>query len=134
MKRWESKLRKSKQSLSRIVGGVILDYNKNVKEYFKGDSLYTDLYPVYIEGFENPQIIIFDFYRLQTVKEDELKKTTKYKIFAKAKDKLFADILQKLSSHIARLGIAVIKWTIKNNSNLGFLPIWERTQMQVPLI
>ena len=97
-----------KQSLSRIVGGVILDYNEKVKEYFKGNSLYTDLYPVYIEEFENPQILIFDFYRLQTVKEDDLKDTTKYKIFVKAKDKLFSDILQKLSSHIARLGIAVI--------------------------
>lgn len=97
-----------KQSLSRIVGGIILDYNKKVKEYFKGDSFHSDLYPVYIKDFDVPQIIIFDFYRLQTVKEDDLKDTAKYKIIAKAKDKLFADILQKLSSHTARLGISVI--------------------------
>lgn len=97
-----------KQSLSRILGGIMVDYNNDVRNYFKGERFYTYLYPVYINEYEIPQIIIFDFYRLLTIKEDELKDTTNYKIIAKVKDKLFADILQKLSSHIARLGIAVI--------------------------
>jgi len=37
-----------------------------------------------------------------------LKNSLEYKIIAKAKDKLFADVLQKLSSHTARLGIAIL--------------------------
>lgn len=98
-----------KQLLSRGVGGIMLDYNNNkVRTYFSGDNFYSYLYPIYIEGFEEPQIIIFDFYKFQTIKEDELKDESKYKIIAKAKDKLFADVLQKLSSHTARLGIAVM--------------------------
>lgn len=100
---------KKKQLQSRIVGGIILDCDDKLrKKYFKGDGFYSFLHPVYIEGIEKPQMIIFDFYRFQTIKEDELKDSSKYKIIAKAKDKLFADILQKLSSHTARLGIAIL--------------------------
>jgi len=97
-----------KQSLSRVVGGLMIDDDNKTKQYFSGDSFYSYLHPVFIDGYEKPQKIIFDFYRFQTIKEDELKDLSKYKIIAKAKDKLFADILQKLSSHTARLGIAII--------------------------
>ncbi len=101
-----------KQSFSRIVGGIQMDYDKPIlkgdKSLFKAENFYTFLYPVNIEGFEKPQMIIFDFYRFQTIKESELKDSSKYKILMKAKDKLFADILQKLSSHTARLGIAIM--------------------------
>ena len=100
---------KKKQFQSRIVGGIMLDYDKILREkYFKGEGFYSFLYPIFIQGLEKPQMVILDFYKFQTVKEDELTDTTKYKIIAKAKDKLFADILQKLSSHTARLGIAIM--------------------------
>jgi hypothetical protein len=98
-----------KQKQSRIIGGVILDYNNAVKEYFRGDGFYTDLYPISVKPYDEPQMIIFDFYKFQTINESELKDNTKYEIVMKAKDKLFADILQKLSSHTARLGIANLK-------------------------
>lgn len=98
-----------KQSYSRIVGGIQMDYDPSLKEkYFKGENFYTYLYPVSIQGYEKPQIFIFDFYRFQTVKENELKDSSKYKIILKTKDKLFADMLQKFSSHSARLGIAIL--------------------------
>ncbi len=101
-----------KQSLSRIVGGIQMDYDKDLlkgnESPFKTDNFYTFLYPINVEGYEKPQMIIFDFYKFQTIKENELKEEAKYKIIMKAKGKLFADILQKLSSHTARLGIAVL--------------------------
>ena len=98
-----------KQSFSRIVGGIQLDFDKKLlQSTFSTENFYKYLHPVRIDGFENPQMIIFDFYRFQTIKEDELKDPSKYKIIAKTKDKLFADILQKLSSHTARLGIAIL--------------------------
>lgn len=100
---------KKKQFQSRIIGGILMDYNKTLKEkYFKSESYYSFLYPINIEGIEKPQMIIFDFYRFQTINEELLKNDEYYKIFMKAKDKLFADILQKFSSHSARLGIAII--------------------------
>lgn len=100
---------RKKQFQSRIVGGIMFDFDDKLrKKYFTGDGFYSFLYPIYIEELEKPQMLIFDFYRFQTVKEDELKDSAKYKIIAKAKNKLFADILQKLSSHTARLGIAIM--------------------------
>jgi len=101
-----------KQSLSRIVGGIQMDFNKEIlkgnNSPFKTDNYYTFLYPVNIGGFENPQMIIFDFYKFQTLQENQLKNPANFKILMKAKDKLFADVLQKLSSHTARLGIAIM--------------------------
>src|SRR5690606_10844106 len=73
-----------KQSSSRIVGGIQMDFDKDVLKGnhspFKTDNYYTFLYPVNIEGFEKPQMIIFDFYRFQTVSENELKDQSKFKI------------------------------------------------------
>lgn len=101
-----------KQNFSRILGGIQLDYNKNLLDSkpvsFKGENFYAFLHPLQIDGYEKPQMLLFDFYRFQTIKEDDLKDANKFKIITKAKDKLFADILQKLSSHTARLGIAIL--------------------------
>lgn len=98
-----------KQLQSRIIGGIILEYSNKLKEkYFKGDGFYSFLCPISFNGFEKPQMIIFDFYKFQTINEENLRNIDKYKIIAKAKDRLFADILQKLSAHTARLGIAIL--------------------------
>lgn len=100
---------KKKQLQSRIIGGLMLDSDDKLREkYFKGDGFYSFLHPIYFSGIEKPQMIIFDFYKFQTVNEEDLRNETKYKIIAKAKDKLFADVLQKLSAHTARLGIAIL--------------------------
>lgn len=98
-----------KQRQSRLIGGIVLDFDNTVKDYFNGGGFYNDLYPIVISPFTKPQMIIFDFYKFQTINEVELKDKNKYEIIIKAKDKLFADILQKISSHTARLGIANLK-------------------------
>lgn len=100
---------KKKQLQSRIIGGIMLDSDDKIREkYFKGEGFYSFLHPIHFKNIEKPQMIIFNFYKFQTVMEDDLKNTSKYKIIGKAKDKLFADVLQKLSSHTARLGIAIL--------------------------
>ena len=100
---------RKKQFQSRLVGGIILDDDKKLLvKYFNTEGFYHFIHPVFIKGVDKPQMIIFDFYRFQTIKEDDLKDISKYIIIAKAKEKLFADVLQKLSSHTARLGIAIM--------------------------
>lgn len=100
---------KKKQLQSRIVGGILLDYDKKIKDtYFKGEAFYSFLHPIHIEGIEKPQMAIFDFYKFQTINESDLTNKSKFKVIMKTKDKLFADVLQKLSSHTARLCIAVL--------------------------
>jgi len=98
-----------KKKFSRVVGGLHMDYDPAIKSAFVGENFYTFLYPIKLDGFEKPQIIIFDFYHFQTLTEDDLKDDNSYKIIYRAKDKLFADILQKLSSHTARLGIGILQ-------------------------
>ncbi|WP_185965535.1 hypothetical protein [Flavobacterium zepuense] len=99
-----------KKKFSRVVGGLHMDYDANIKtSAFGGENFYTFLYPIQLEGFEKPQMLIFDFYHFQTLIEDDLKDSTRFSIIYRAKDKLFADILQKLSSHTARLGIGVLQ-------------------------
>jgi hypothetical protein len=98
-----------KQFHSRVLGGFVLDYdNKLIEKYFKGDGFYAYLLPIFLKEFTNPQMIIIDFYRFQTIKETELRNNKKFKIIMTVKNKLFADILQKLSSHTSRLGIPIM--------------------------
>lgn len=95
-----------KNKHSRIIQGIILDYDKDIENKFKKERFYN-ISPILID--EKPKTIIFDFYRLQTISENQLSKKEKYQIKMKTKNALFADILQKLSSHMARLGVAILK-------------------------
>ena len=63
------------------------------------------LHPITI-GNEKVLCLIIDFRYLITVKDTELKDKDEYEIWFRAKPKLFADILQKFSSHAARLGLS----------------------------
>lgn len=90
----------------RVASGYIKKYDRNnlpTKEKY-----YKEFWPIAIND-EEPKTIIFDFSILGFVEEDDLKDETKYKILFRTKDKLFADILQKMSSHIARLGLSIIR-------------------------
>ena len=49
--------------------------------------------------------IVFDFRCLWTLTDTEIKNEDKYKLWFKAKPGLFADVLQKFSSHASRLGL-----------------------------
>ena len=73
------------------------------------ENFYKELYPLKIKGLDKSQIVIFDFSILGFIKAADLKDANKYKILFRTKDKLFADILQKMSSHIARLGLSIIR-------------------------
>ena len=98
-----------KMGRSRIIGGFICEYSKAAHNYNK-DNYYKELYPLKLKGVEKPQMIIFDFRYFGSITETEIKDVKKYTLLFRTKDKLFADILQKLSSYIARLGLSIIQF------------------------
>jgi hypothetical protein len=97
-----------KANRSRFISGLIFDYEKEAKKYFTGEGFYTELFPIKLPNEENLKMIVFDFKFFSSLNEDELKKPELHKILFRVKDKLFADVLQKLSSHTARLGLPII--------------------------
>ncbi len=99
-----------KGGISRIVAGFICDYEevyvKQLRQ--KGENFYKEFYPVYTETNKSSKIVVLDFKYFGSTQENDLKNSEKFNLIFRTKDKLFADILQKLSSHTARLGLAVI--------------------------
>ena len=106
-----------KKIYSRLVGGIVFDIplginSKKKKLNFKidhkelGDKTYA-LYPITI-GDDKVRCIFFDFRYLQTISEIKLKNAKKFELWFRAKPKFFADVLQKFSSHAARLGLSNI--------------------------
>ncbi len=105
----------NKKIYSRLVGGYVFDMplgkiNKDEFNVNTGDKLYA-ICPIYIHGETKIKCILFDFRYLWTPKEEDIIDENKYKLWFKAKPGLFADVLQKFSSHASRLGI--------NNIHLG---------------
>lgn len=97
-----------KGKMSRIVAGFICDYTpENLSGIKKGENYYKEIWPVFFNN-GNPKLFCFDFRYFGAINEIDLRDAQKYKLISKAKDKLFADILQKLASHTARLGLSVI--------------------------
>lgn len=90
---------------SRIVQGVILDYNKDLLKKCEGQRFYK-IDPISIS--DESKMIILDFYRFNTISERTLSRKDQYEIIMRAKNSLFADILQKLSSHMSRIGISIL--------------------------
>lgn len=104
-----------KKIFSRLIGGFVFDVPEGAKPdtekpRFKvgniGDKGY-DVYPITI-GNDKVKCMIIDFRYLLTVKEEELKNGSVYEIWFRAKPKLFSDVLQKFSSHAARLGLSKV--------------------------
>lgn len=97
----------------RVVSGFMIEWpnNKETQEKylktFSGDAKYR-IYPIKITNINAPQFICFDFRYTTAVSKQDLINATKYEIICRTKPKLFADILQKFSSHAARLGLSVI--------------------------
>lgn len=98
-----------KSNRSRFISGVMFDFRKDFQKYFQGDSFYKELWPIKFGNEVNLKVIVFDFKFSSSLNEDELKNIDSYKILFRAKNKLFADILQKLSSNTARLGLPIIR-------------------------
>lgn len=97
-----------KQERSRIIQGFMLDYNEKIKDKFKSER-FNKICPLSIKNYDEPQMIVLDFYKFQTITEKQLSQKDVYEIAMKAKNNLFADILQKLSSHMSRLGLAILE-------------------------
>ncbi len=98
---------KSAYAYPRVLSGYITDLN--ISNLPKNDKFYKELWPVKLKNKDKTQIIIFDFSILGFVEETDLKNANKYKLLFRVKDKLFADILQKMSAYIARLGLPIIR-------------------------
>ena len=104
----------NKKIYSRYIGGYIFDIplgkfklgkrNNKIFESPREDKRYA-LSPVLVSSDEHVKCIVFDFRYLWTLTENEINDESKYKLWLKAKPGLFADILQKFSSHASRLGI-----------------------------
>jgi len=104
-----------KRIRARLIGGFFVDANisgisKQIDKLTHGrkDCFYYYLYPVMIPNFSKPQVLILDFRTFGAEEDQNLRSSRKYKILFRAKPKLFADILQKFSSHASRLGLSVI--------------------------
>ena len=102
-----------KKIYSRFVGGYIFDIpigeyttgsKAKVYKFNKSDKCYP-IYPIFVPGDKNVKCIVFDFRCLWTLTDTEIKNEDKYKLWFKAKPGLFADVLQKFSSHASRLGL-----------------------------
>lgn len=104
---------KDKRVYARLIGGFLINAESDPKKQIDGlkckkECFYSEIYPVIIPQDAVPQILILDFRYFGAEEDTNLKNGKKYKILFRAKPKLFADILQKFSSHAARLGLSVI--------------------------
>ncbi len=95
-----------KKKLSRIVAGFILESpSKSKIDKYKHDYEYP-IWPIKINN--KIAMICFDFRMVYGISDSELKESSKYELIFRANHRLFADILQKFSSHASRLGLALI--------------------------
>ena len=97
----------NKKISSRLVGGYMMNYvlNENSnKKLSSNDKTYV-LPPVIIPGDNAIKYVIFDFRHLYTPTDEQLKDPAKFKVLFRANRSLFSDVLQKFSSHAARLGL-----------------------------
>ncbi len=101
-----------KRGLPKFVSGFISKYDQNRLKKLNSDALYTETYPLYIEDLpimgNGIYMITFDFRYINNIHEKELL-IKNYRYLFRAKDNLFADILQKMSSYTARLGLSIIR-------------------------
>lgn len=97
----------NKKVYSRIIGGYIADVSahSNPKEKISGGDKGYIVSPIFIPNDDNIKYIIFDFRYLYTPADEQLKDPSKFKVLFRANHSLFSDILQKFSSHAARLGL-----------------------------
>lgn len=102
-----------KKLSSRLVGGFMINCpkeSKKLSEYvnskFKADSKYL-IWPINYE--DKVRFVCFDFRNICVESDETLKDAESYKLLFMVKHNLFADILQKFSSHVARLGLSIVQ-------------------------
>lgn len=102
----------NKKEASRLIGGFMIDCPadrakiKELKNKFDLRELQYLVYPIYYN--KEIKFVCFDFRHLYGLSDEELKNSTMFEYLFTAKNRLFADILQKYSSHAARLGLAYL--------------------------
>lgn len=96
-----------KKVLSRVIGGYIVDFSANEKENKSIENKENGyvLTPICVPGDKGIKYIIFDFRHLFSPTEDQLKDPKQYKVLFRVNPSLFSDLIQKFSSHAARLGL-----------------------------
>ena len=96
----------------KIVSGFLTKYSPGRLKQLSSMAIYTESYPLYILGNETFEegvyLMAFDFRYVNNILKSELD-GEKFKYLFTVKDKLFADILQKMSSYTARLGLSIIR-------------------------
>lgn len=118
---------KNKRLRARLIGGFLVNVDNTDK--FKTNSkkrkgglvkaqvdqlncsnqcYYSEVFPIIVGHDKCPKILVLDFRCFGAEDDSNMTNEKKYKILFRAKPKLFADILQKFSSHAARLGVSVI--------------------------
>lgn len=96
-----------KKKLSRFVAGFMcecpIDQQKlyDTLQSLRGDFKYT-LWPVSFNDVI--YIVVLDFRYLHSIPNSDIVDVTKYKVLYRTQHRIFADIIQKFSSHSARLG------------------------------
>lgn len=111
-----------KKVSSRLIGGFMIDcpktkeeIDKYVNKSFKADSRYL-IWP--IDYNKEIRFLCFDFRNIDIESDEIMRDPSSYKLLFMVKHRLFADILQKFSSHAARLGLSIVQPDItiqKNN-------------------
>lgn len=101
-----------KKIYSRLIAGYAFDatgLSKNnleeIEKILTGDKIYN-VWLVMIDS--KIMILSFDFRYLFTPTDADMKDPAQFTLWFRAKPRLFADVLQKFSSHAARLGLANI--------------------------
>lgn len=101
----------NKNIVHRLIGGIIFNCPDDKRQInaaldpLKSDSRYR-LWPIIING--KIMIMCFDFRYICIETPQKILNQNKYRYFFTLKHKLFADVLQKFSSHTARLGVSAI--------------------------
>lgn len=103
-------LSQKKKVASRLIGGVMIEWPddqdvlKDVKKLFNFDAFYKK-HPICIK--DKIYYLCLDFRRIYAISDEELTNSDKFEYLFTVKNRFFADILQKFSSHAARLGLAM---------------------------
>lgn len=102
----------NKKVSSRLIGGFMIDCPKTKSDIslFKADSKYL-IWP--IDYDDSIKFMCFDFRNIYIESDEAMKKASSYKLLFMVKHRLFADILQKFSSHAARLGLSIVQPSLK---------------------
>jgi hypothetical protein len=102
-----------KRVRARLIGGFLVDADEDIQNQIqtlkcKKEYFYSEVYPIIVRNETNPQLMIIDFRYFGHEEDTNLKDKTKYELWFRAKPKLFGDVIQKFSSHAARLGLSLI--------------------------